>query len=286
MSYILDALQKADRDRDLARVPGLETVHSAAPGRTRRVGIWALAVAFLAGAGVPIWLLISTPNVQRSVPGEAPVARGTQTPEGAGDLHRALARLEAALAPPSSPQQTVAATPETGRKEKAPGPPRRGVSGAGSVPALPTAPASPDLRPVRPHSVEEPPAEPRSVQGNPAGSQGDTSPIREQVQTTPAAADAQRPQAQPVGQGDAPREEPVARAAPPAPESGPTLQEAVAKMKLGVFVYTDVKAKRMVVIDGRNYGEGDLVGGRYLVEAITSEGVLLSCEGERALLKP
>jgi hypothetical protein len=57
-------------------------------------------------------------------------------------------------------------------------------------------------------------------------------------------------------------------------------------MKLGVFVYTDVKAKRMVVIDGRNYAEGDLVDGRYLVEAITSEGVVLSREGERALLKP
>jgi len=57
-------------------------------------------------------------------------------------------------------------------------------------------------------------------------------------------------------------------------------------MKLGVFVYTDVKAKRMVVIDGRSYVEGDLVDGRYLVEAITSEGVLLSREGERALLKP
>jgi len=83
-----------------------------------------------------------------------------------------------------------------------------------------------------------------------------------------------------------PPAEPIARPSPPPPDRLPTLQEAVAKMKLGVFVYTDVKAKRMVVIDGRSYGEGDLVDGRYLVEAITSEGVLLSREGERALLKP
>ena len=89
-----------------------------------------------------------------------------------------------------------------------------------------------------------------------------------------------------MGQGNASRDELIARSSPPLLEILPTLQEAVARMKLGVFVYTDVKAKRMVVIDGRSYAEGDLVDGRYLVEAITSEGVILSREGERALLKP
>ena len=276
MSYILDALQKAERDRNLARVPGLETVHSAAPRRTRRVGIWALAVAFLAGAGVPIWLLISSPTAHRPVPGEAPVSGGPRDPEGGGDLHRALARLEAALAPPSGREEAVPANPELGQKKKAPGRSRREEVGAASALALPASPPSPDLRPPRAGSVGEAPTEP----------QGDAPPPPKQEETAPQTADPQRSQAQPLVQSDAPREEPVARSSPPSPEILPTLQEAVAKMKLGVFVYTDVKTKRMVVIDGRSYAEGDLVDGRYLVEAITSEGVVLSREGERALLKP
>ena len=276
MSYILDALQKAERDRNLARVPGLETVHSAAPGRTRHVGIWALAIAFLAGAGVPIWLLISSPTAHRPVPGEAPVPGGRLYPEGGGDLHRALARLEAALAPPSGREEALPANPEPGQQKKAQGRSHRKESGATSALALPASPPWPDLRPPRADSVGETQAEPQS----------DTSPPREQENAAPQSADPQRPQAQPSVQDDASRDVPVARSAPPAPEILPTVQEAVAKMKLGVFLYTDVKTKRMVVIDGRNYAEGDLVDGRYLVEAITSEGVVLSREGESALLKP
>jgi hypothetical protein len=57
-------------------------------------------------------------------------------------------------------------------------------------------------------------------------------------------------------------------------------------MKLDIFVYADVQDKRMVVIDGRRYVEGDQVGGRYLLEAITSEGVVLSHGGARAILRP
>ncbi len=333
MSYILDALQKAERDRDLARVPDLRTVPFTDPGRTRRVGLWALVLALLVGAGVSVWLLVSSPTVQRPVPGEAHPPSGTRYPEGGGDLHRALARLEAALAPPSTPEGAVPAKPETGHKEK--GPSRSGHSGSGATPAaaLPTAPASPDLRPVRPWSLGEAPTEARPIQAEPTEPQADRSPAPEQKsmlpeaaspprsqvppavqsapppaepqadrslsrgqqQTTPQAAVSpgpqaptgpQGPQVPPVVQSAPPPAEPIARPSPPPPANLPTLQEAVSKMKLGVFVYTEAKAKRMVVIDGRSYGEGDLVNGRYLVEAITSEGVVLSRDGERALLKP
>jgi hypothetical protein len=42
----------------------------------------------------------------------------------------------------------------------------------------------------------------------------------------------------------------------------------------------------MVVIDGRRYVEGDQIEGRYLLESITSEGVVLSHGGARAVLRP
>lgn len=73
---------------------------------------------------------------------------------------------------------------------------------------------------------------------------------------------------------------------PSLPAKTPTLREAMAKMTLDVFVYTAVKADRMVVINGRRYVEGQYVDGLYMLEDITSEGVVLSYQGERALLRP
>jgi phosphomannomutase len=75
--------------------------------------------------------------------------------------------------------------------------------------------------------------------------------------------------------------------APPAPPADPaTLRAALAKMTLDVFVYTDVEADRLVVINGKRYTKGQYVDGLYLVENITSEGVVLTYQEERAVLRP
>ena len=60
----------------------------------------------------------------------------------------------------------------------------------------------------------------------------------------------------------------------------------MAKMALNIHVYSDVKAQRMVSVDGRRYVEGELINGLYLVESITPDGVVLSYQGERLLLQP
>jgi hypothetical protein len=70
------------------------------------------------------------------------------------------------------------------------------------------------------------------------------------------------------------------------PAKSPALQEAMAKMTLDVFVYTDVKADRLVVINGRRYVEGQYVDGLYLLEEITPQGAVLSYQGKHALLRP
>jgi hypothetical protein len=57
-------------------------------------------------------------------------------------------------------------------------------------------------------------------------------------------------------------------------------------MRLDVFVYTDVEADRMAVINGRRYVKGELVDGLYLLESINPEGVVLSYKGERVVLRP
>jgi hypothetical protein len=60
----------------------------------------------------------------------------------------------------------------------------------------------------------------------------------------------------------------------------------MAKMKLDLFVYTDVPADRMVIINGRKYVEGEQVDGLYLISQITKDGALLSYQGEKLLLRP
>ncbi len=53
-----------------------------------------------------------------------------------------------------------------------------------------------------------------------------------------------------------------------------------------MLVYSDTEADRMVTINGRKYVKGDAVDGRYMIEAITREGVTLSYGGEKAVLRP
>lgn len=57
-------------------------------------------------------------------------------------------------------------------------------------------------------------------------------------------------------------------------------------MKLDLFVYTDVPADRMIIVNGQRYLEGDQIDGRYLVESITRDGAVLSYQGEKAVLRP
>ena len=57
MSYILDALKKAERERHLAKVPTVNTVHRISWDRGRPVWLWIVVAAVLANAAVLIWVL-------------------------------------------------------------------------------------------------------------------------------------------------------------------------------------------------------------------------------------
>lgn len=84
----------------------------------------------------------------------------------------------------------------------------------------------------------------------------------------------------------------VPRAGEPEPavevsgEKPQSLQEAMDGMTMSILFYSENKAERLVFINGRKYVEGDTIDGRYLLESITPEGAVLSCEGERAILRP
>ena len=84
-------------------------------------------------------------------------------------------------------------------------------------------------------------------------------------------------------------------APPPAPRIGtPTIQPTPATpaappesagLRVEALIYADTPAERMVFINGRRYREGDSIDGRLRIEEIREEGVELSDQGRRFILR-
>jgi len=261
MSYILDALKKADRERNLSRVPTLTTVHVSVYAAGRRVALWMVAVVLVSG-GLAVWLLRASPTEIPAAPVASAPGVDVLSSVTGPDAERISARPEVPDLPApvvkSAPRGLPAPQPQRDARrqpEREPtpgsGPGSRGSSQAPQSVLAPV--ASPEAR-IRP------------------GEPGPTAPthpaVPEKVESTPT------------------RVDPAPPVAPPAPAAPPSLQAALGKMTLDVFVYTNVEADRMVVINGRRYVQGQLVEGLYLLEAIVPDGVVLSYQGERAVLRP
>ncbi len=271
MSYILDALKKAERERHPTRVPTLTTMHSPAPGARRRVGLWLVGAVLLAGGGLSIWLLRPSPSVTPPV-AMAPRAGVDATPPASPAAPGvAIPQPRTPEIQPPAPVTSAPADPGAGRPPESLRPPPREPA----VSFLPT--ATPPLQAPEPAGV----AAPRPVEPGPARSTPDSSRVVPRA-TEPSP----RPQAEPRAGVDRPATDTTVSAPPATPPSPPSLLDALGKMKLGIFVYTDLPKDRMVIINGRKYVEGELVDGLYLLEAITREGAVLTYQGERVLLQP
>jgi general secretion pathway protein B len=265
MSFILDALKKADRERNLNKIPTLTTVHIPVYMTSRRVTLWVVAATILGGVGLAWWLQAPTePPVPTVQPGPsvavAPPARPTAPESGP-------ASGKVASVPPPAVPESALPVPAVAPRSQAP---RQGDGdGTGSPPSRPaarrqpqppTAPIQPEVTELRPVQVISPVVPSPRPEPQPS--------VEASQPTSPAI-----PAAPPV-------------APPPAPPTTPTLREALSKMTLDVFVYTDVEADRMAVINGRRYFKGQLVDGLYLVESINPDGVMLKYQDERAVLRP
>jgi general secretion pathway protein B len=70
------------------------------------------------------------------------------------------------------------------------------------------------------------------------------------------------------------------------PQGNPQgMQDIIAKLKLQMVVYSDVPAERFVFINGQKYVEGSSIDGTLRVESITSDGAVLSHQGQRFVIR-
>ena len=282
MSYILDALRKAERDRHVSRVPTLATAHGSADLLRRPHWVWAAVAGALALGGAITFTLVRTPPTRpdpvRTVVAPAPpapalpVAPSTVSPPPADPLPPAP--LERALGPRPAPAPGVAPGPAVEHPSAGP----RVTPAAPSTKVAPT--GSPGPAPVTPGVPAQPAAAAPVAAAAPPAPRAVVEPVP-RIAQTPTNSDPVAPStADPVPASPPPEGGVRAPAAAPAPTSPPS------RLTLDVLVYSDDPVGRLVFINGKKYLEGQTVEGDTIVEQITQEGAVLRQGGQRIVLRP
>jgi len=238
MSYILDALKKAEHDREIGRVPGIGSEHERALVAGSRPWMWLLLGVLLVNAALLAFALWpKSPQVRQvSVP----------PPSGPAAL-LPVAPAEPAGSPPVSARSVL----------HEPRQPLQSVAPAG---AAVSRPAAETLRPLPPlPAADEPPEE----EGAAAGASAAPMKVLPQASVAPAPASTDNN-------------------LPVWPEiSAQLLGEINSSLHLDVHVYSETPRERFVLINMRNYHEGERLQEGPVVDAITPGGVILSFRGQR-----
>lgn len=259
MSYILDALRRAERERTLGQIPGSETlsvVSGRQPRRDKRLIVLASATAVLAAA-VAITMVIdrvgrqATP-VQPPSPTRQP-QRSVQPPTTAGDAASAEAERAAAATEPAPVFEDDATL--TSLDDIAPRFTTRPAIASAPVASTAAEPAVIDVTAASTESASLPPASSAYAGEAPAVPTVDGDESRTAMPHAP----------------------PLLRDMPPA------FRSRFPSLTLQVHVYDEAPDKRWVMIDNRRYREsGTLESGPSIVE-ITPDGVIFELQGEQVL---
>ncbi|MGQ0586903.1 MAG: general secretion pathway protein GspB [Gammaproteobacteria bacterium] len=276
MSLILDALKRAERERQGDAMPSPREVPAVLVRPAPRVGRsrdLAGAVIIVAGLGLAAFLLwdafrarpapSAAPGAQTNVivarpaPPEAPpaVVPGTESVASLDDLTDEDA-LEAAASAPAP------AKPAPAKPVPAPTPVRPSSTSIATPPAPPPTAA--------------PPAQLRATAQPPSQAPATTAP-------TPPAAPAPAPVAAPAASAEIPPA--LTRPAPLRKfrEMPPDYRADFPALRVEIHVYEKDPARRFVMVNGRRYKEGErMAEGPALVE-IVPDGVVLEYRGEKVL---
>ena len=243
MSLILDALRRADAERQRGGVPGLHAqtgitlpTHGGTGPQSASHQHWlllgAVGALLLAGLAVLAWLRIGTP---------APVP--------------------AAALPVAVPAAVLVATPAAApvAATAASAPPQPGVLAATPAPALP-----------QPAGM---PPQPAGVPPRPAAAPHGPAPTALLPRPVAAPALPRTPAAQQVAAAAAQR-------LPTLADLPEALRRALPAMTLGGSMYAEQPALRMVIINGQVVHEGDRLAPELLVQQIRPKSVVLNLRGQ------
>ncbi len=266
MSYILDALKKAERERGIAQVPTLSTVHDL---RTKpQIRLWAACGIVVLCIAALMWFILFDLDADEEMTHS--LAEGADNTANRPDLMQgksaepvdapslAIRSSESRMAPGFGyPDERPSYTDEAEIKRDD----RRGP--------VPTADGRQAAQPSRAEIVSH------AATAQSSGEHTSENIPYEVTEIPP-------PQ----------RQRASARIEEPEPSAGATeeerasLRDAMEKMTMSILYYSENKAERLVFINGRRYVEGDTVEGHYLLESITPEGAVLTYNGDRAMLRP
>jgi general secretion pathway protein B len=262
MSYILDALKKADRDRHPVAVPTLATAHrTPASSRRRLLWPWIVGAVIVVNAGVWLWLLRPAPSVPDGALVSMSQAPAT-SPAPAAPEQAAPARPVEPVTTPESPDKTVVAV----------APSQAPPSATRSAPSVPLSRREQNL-------VAAPRAATKSARVTSAGAAAP----RSASPPKPESALEKSPAPAVVSATVKPLERDPAT--PPASQEPPVPQEVIAKLHLQVLVYSEAPSGRLVFINNHKYVEGQRIDANLVVERITSDGVFVSYQDKRVFLR-
>ena len=273
MSYILDALKRADAERGRGTVPGLhaQPMPGIAPQRNstqsgRRGWFAAAAVLVLAGVAAGIWLWRS-PAAGNGSPVRA-VTAPVQTPMPSPDPSQATVATAPAASP--APQLAVSQVPPV-------------VPASPAVPPNPVEPAL-EAAPVGaapPKAVATKPAPPKSMAPKPAATTALSTPAKsEPAPPTPErSASAAIAATKPAFSASAVRVTPVI--APLLSELPEEIRRMIPALAITGAVYSENPAQRLLLVNGLVALQGATAAPGVVIEEIRSRSATFTFRGSR-----
>jgi general secretion pathway protein B len=272
MSYILEALKKAQAERQLGNAPDIHTpapvaVPAASATANRKPLLIGLGAGVLvAGIAAGLVLRAKTPAGAPAVPAQAGMAAGQAAASRAAAETVAAAAGPVEAAPVARPVAPPAAPPEVPQKSAPVPQPAGRVNAAAATPAAPrlaAAPAAPP-RSAAPASTNPPPA--------PAAAR---EPVPEAVYL-PAPAPEPVPAA-PVRAPDPIVEENL-RTLQQLPEA---IQREVPRVSVGGYIYSPNPADRLLLVDKMLRREGEELAPGLVLERLRPKYAVMNYRGTR-----
>lgn len=264
MSYILDALRRAERERHAGRTPGVESLsHGIAAGAARLPpAIWVLALVTLAVAVAALLLALRD---RRAPPPAAAAPMASAAPAPAAPV----AAPAAASAP--SPREAVPAMDAATAIRNG-----EGLSSLDDVMTSDESAAEQDgATVIRARS--------RSAEDQAAASAPSTSPLaqRQVIKVDPALPPAPAREAAPAGNGNpAPASETVHKLG----EMPESYRAQFPQFNLEIHNYSSEAGRSWIMVGGQRYKEGDSLANGARIAHIIEDGVIYDYGGAQVLL--